>query len=234
MDILKDITIPIDWTGVNDDYKIEYARELKKELAPGHPLFSREVKLLLRHKIKNDFLFYIPDNELKFAVVHLTWDEREIPPWPSTLFFASIQDWLDKKSIEIPEQEIKDPYQKYRIPKCVPQELVDLGVQLDKQYISVELAWTYENVLKLIHILHQNQIGILGGDVYEKINDKVEITYDNWYLNWENGSWNEYVLASASTSVNYIKKYQENNPGKEFLFVVVLCKSEEAHKQLVV
>lgn len=233
MDILKDITIPIDWTGVGPEFALEYNNELKKEVTPGHPLFDLETKLLLRHKIKNDFLFYVPGFNLKFAEVHLTWSKREIPPWPFTLFFASIQDWLDKKSIEISEHEVLDPYLKYRMPECIPKNLIDLAIPLDDTVHVLELAWAYENVLQLIHLLHQNQIGILGGDVYEKVGDKVEITYDNWYFNWESGSWNEYVLASASTSVNYIKKYQENNPNKEFLFVVSLCESEEAYKKLL-
>lgn len=43
-------------------------------------------------------LFFLPDNPLPLAVVHLTWAGRreKNPEWPQTTFYASLDDWVER------------------------------------------------------------------------------------------------------------------------------------------
>jgi hypothetical protein len=74
------------------------ALELQRELGPQHPLFSKAVRALARATDRDDVLFEISDGTTtKYAVVHLTWTGKveSSSTFPSTEFFASLDDWLD-------------------------------------------------------------------------------------------------------------------------------------------
>jgi hypothetical protein len=72
--------------------------ELEKELAPSHPLFGSRAVAVGRRADCDDALFFLPDNSLPLAVVHLTWSggggNRE---WPRTTFYESLDDWVERR-----------------------------------------------------------------------------------------------------------------------------------------
>jgi len=62
--------------------------ELLRELAPGHPLHGRDVRVIAR-SLETDDVVVVVDDEV--AVVHLTWTPRksERPPLPTTRLVAT-------------------------------------------------------------------------------------------------------------------------------------------------
>jgi len=69
--------------------------ELRRELGRGHPLFGVPVRAVARREDRDDVLFTLEDGTGRVAVVHLTWtySPPERPPWPSTMVFASWEEW---------------------------------------------------------------------------------------------------------------------------------------------
>jgi hypothetical protein len=76
----------------------ELALELKREVGPGHPLFSKSVKALALAIDRDDVLFEISEGTTRrYAVVHLTWSGHmeQSAKWPSTQLFDSMAQWLE-------------------------------------------------------------------------------------------------------------------------------------------
>jgi hypothetical protein len=67
--------------------------ERLREVAPGHPLYERRCIAIAKREATDDVLFAVGAD--KVAVVHLTWTQTpERPPWPSTTFYASFDEFL--------------------------------------------------------------------------------------------------------------------------------------------
>ncbi|GAB4013495.1 hypothetical protein [Nocardioides ultimimeridianus] len=62
--------------------------ELLRELAPGHPLHGRDVRVIARSLVADDVVVEVDD---EVALVHLTWTPRksERPPLPATKVISS-------------------------------------------------------------------------------------------------------------------------------------------------
>src|SRR4028119_1395707 len=80
-------------------YKFEkvetvFAEQLCMEVSPKHVLFNKKVKAIAKRQDNDDILFEVLDDENKFAVVHLTWKQRneEDPRYPKTRLFKN---WID-------------------------------------------------------------------------------------------------------------------------------------------
>jgi len=64
-------------------------RELRAEVAEGHPLAGVKVEVIGRSEARDDVLVLAGDG--RWAVVHLTWKRRpERPPWPLARFYGSV------------------------------------------------------------------------------------------------------------------------------------------------
>jgi hypothetical protein len=70
--------------------------ELKREVSPGHPLFGREAICVGRRGDRDDALFFLPGSPDPLAVVHLTWRPEKNPAWPHTVFYSSLDDWVER------------------------------------------------------------------------------------------------------------------------------------------
>jgi hypothetical protein len=68
-----------------------FAAELRREVAPEHPLSGRSWRVIAK-ALPNDDVIAECDDQV--AVVHLTWTQRqEPPPWPETTFIASVEEF---------------------------------------------------------------------------------------------------------------------------------------------
>lgn len=78
-----------------EDADKTFARELAKEVAPGHVLFKVPVRLLARGN-GDDCLFELLDGSNRVALVHLVWQGLQKPPWPSTAIYPTIEAWCQE------------------------------------------------------------------------------------------------------------------------------------------
>lgn len=82
---------PVPTAGTDD-----HARELYREVRPGHPLHNAQVRTRAVRGDNDDVLFEIQGGSARFAVVHLSWrGSGEPPPWPHTTFYATFEDWIE-------------------------------------------------------------------------------------------------------------------------------------------
>ena len=76
-----------------------------------------------------------------------------------------------------------------------------------------------EYAIKFCNICKDENIAILGGDVYLKEGNIVPV-YDNWSTNRATNELEEtYIDNSIQRSLEYINKYSES---KDYLFVIVI------------
>lgn len=87
--------------------------------------------------------------------------------------------------------------------------------KIRKESISLEkygicsLAWEKENAKRLISLIINDNVGILGGDVYKVGIQKLEPLYDNWFCETkECETKEEYFYRSKIESLHYIENYQ--------------------------
>ncbi|MCK9901186.1 hypothetical protein MXD63_13990 [Frankia sp. Cpl3] len=67
------------------------ARELRKEIAADHPLYSRQAEVIARSLASDDIVVELASGPGRWAQVHLTWKgAAETPPWPTTTFYDTI------------------------------------------------------------------------------------------------------------------------------------------------
>ena len=87
----------VPWHPVGDDpaQAAGLERELRRELAAGHPLFGLPVRTLARRRDCDDVLFAVADGTGRLAVVHLTWTRHPPggPPWPDAAVYPSLAAW---------------------------------------------------------------------------------------------------------------------------------------------
>lgn len=73
-------------------------------------------------------------------------------------------------------------------------------------------ALTPQKAITAIRSLEKMKIAILGGDVYEIINNRFTSTYENWYCNKaQDEDDNQYLVRSIHMARQYILNHQSNN-----------------------
>lgn len=71
--------------------------ELRRELCPAHALFQVKALAVGRRRDSDDVLFLLPEHNPPLAVVHLTWHPEKDAHWPAVEFYASIDDFIDRR-----------------------------------------------------------------------------------------------------------------------------------------
>ena len=73
--------------------------ELRREVAPGHPIWGLEAKALAGRVDCDDVLFLLKTQTTAGAVVHLTWSGKieKDTRWPTTEIYSSIEEWTEKR-----------------------------------------------------------------------------------------------------------------------------------------
>lgn len=102
-----------------------------------------------------------------------------------------------------------------KIYKELPPDILRKGYSLEHLGIG-EIAWRKDEIISIIKILNKKKIPVLGGDVYKVINGKIEITYDNWYM--DNDGKPDYVEKSLSKVITYIGEYESVNGNIHWCF----------------
>lgn len=75
---------------------IDFVSELKKEIAPDHWLWNRDIVSVAKRRDCDDVLFYLSDGMPSFVVVHLTWQgQQEKAGFPSMTKYESLTDWIE-------------------------------------------------------------------------------------------------------------------------------------------
>lgn len=90
----KEYTLPEQWTELGENGE-SVLKELQKEISKNHLLYNKKCIPLAKRLDQDDVLFSIPDIN-KFAVVHLTWGDKEEldPMYPITTVYESVDDFL--------------------------------------------------------------------------------------------------------------------------------------------
>lgn len=110
-----------------------------------------------------------------------------------------------------------------------PEKLIASAYSLEQLGIN-NVAWNYHDIMQVIDYLAQHDYIILGGDVYLMNVDKIESTYDSWYINKTSLSHTDFVRIAQGKSVDYINNYHVRN-GNQYLYsLVVEDRSKEARE----
>lgn len=97
------------------------------------------------------------------------------------------------------------------------------GVSLDPLGIC-GIGLSRSEALRAVEILRHGNLAILGGDVYLRREDRLEIAYANWYADPKPGEDREtYLHGSWDKAEAYIKNFPESADA-EVLFTIVVEK----------
>jgi hypothetical protein len=84
------------WIPVNSQVEIlALQHRIETEIRKAHPLFDKDAQVIGRRIDNDDVVVKLRDG--KYTVVHLVWGEipvAESPQFPSTVLFASLDDFL--------------------------------------------------------------------------------------------------------------------------------------------
>jgi hypothetical protein len=83
------------WIAVSDSQREALTNELQTEITFQHPLFGWQLEPIGRSLANDDVLFLGEGNKL--VVVHLTWSGPGNHRFPSTEFFDTWSEFVDKK-----------------------------------------------------------------------------------------------------------------------------------------
>ena len=92
----------------------------------------------------------------------------------------------------------------------VPQDLLELGINLREKLGFYEIAWRFDDVMEVLKIARDKGMIILGGDVYRLRGNESIITYDGW-------STNRGVNNAFEVAIQYITNYRAKN-GDDFIY----------------
>jgi hypothetical protein len=101
MPVPKNVTMLVPWREVPADEGALMDAQLQRELSLKHPLYGVMAKAVARTGARDDVLFELTGHEKPLADVHLTWSQKPLhtPKFPTTKFYATWEDWVEKKLI---------------------------------------------------------------------------------------------------------------------------------------
>ena len=79
-----------------------FMEEINKELNENHVLYGKLLKPIARRIDNDDVLFEVQDEQIYYAVVHLTWTRKKEadPRWPKIKIYSSIEDFYSRMIID--------------------------------------------------------------------------------------------------------------------------------------
>ena len=97
----------------------------------------------------------------------------------------------------------------------LPQPLLSRGIFLRDKIGVYEIGWKFDDVIKVLDIMKEKEMVVLGGDVYGLNCYEVIITYDSWSFSGSN------FIKSFEKASKYINNYYKNN-GDNFIYTLVV------------
>ena len=86
--------LPEGWEPVVGKDASDLEAELRREVAPSHPLRGRTLRAIARRRNRKDVLFRSDSASGPVFWVHLTWTVETDAKWPSTESYASVDDFV--------------------------------------------------------------------------------------------------------------------------------------------
>jgi len=115
--------------------------------------------------------------------------------------------------------------------EILPGKLLNRGYFLNNEYIKgVGIAFKYDDMLCVLKILCDNNISVLGGDVYYLESGLIEFGngLDNWYTNYnEDERYDSYIERSLSDTKKYLDDTKLND---NFLYTAVVANEIDFYK----
>jgi hypothetical protein len=109
------------------------------------------------------------------------------------------------------------------LPNNFPHELINSAKSLEHLGI-LEMAWNWQNAIKVVEFFCKYGYAVLGGDVYSLINGELHSTYDSWYANKDETKLKgEFIEETRNRAISYINQYRNTN-GEDFYYSVVYDK----------
>ena len=97
----------------------------------------------------------------------------------------------------------------------LPQSLLSRGIFLREKIGVYEIGWKFDDVIKVLDVIKEKEMTVLGGDVYELNGDEIIITYDSWSFSGSN------FIKSFEKASKYINNYYKNN-GDNFIYTIIV------------
>ena len=97
----------------------------------------------------------------------------------------------------------------------LPQALLNRGIFLRERIGVCEVGWKFDDIVKVLDIIKEKEMTVLGGDVYELNGGEIIITYDSWSFSGSN------FIKSFEKASKYINNYYKNNGGN-FIYSLVV------------
>jgi len=97
----------------------------------------------------------------------------------------------------------------------LPQSLLSRGIFLRDKIGVYEISWKFDDVIKVLDIIKEKEMVVLGGDVYGLNGYEVIIIYDSWSFSGSN------FIKSFEKASEYINNYYKNN-GDDFIYTTVV------------
>ncbi|APR82041.1 Hypothetical protein A7982_07390 [Minicystis rosea] len=85
--------LPDGWNLIRGNDRRHIARELDREIPPGHVLHGVRITPLARHEARDDVLVRAGGAPMPLYLVHLTWRQETDPAWPAAHPFQSMADF---------------------------------------------------------------------------------------------------------------------------------------------
>ncbi|WP_298039360.1 Imm40 family immunity protein [uncultured Campylobacter sp.] len=97
----------------------------------------------------------------------------------------------------------------------LPQSLLSRGIFLRDKIGVYEIGWKFDDVVKVLDVIKEKEMTVLGGDVYGLNGYEVIITYDSWSFSGSN------FIKSFEKASKYINNYYKNN-GDNFIYTLIV------------
>ena len=102
----------------------------------------------------------------------------------------------------------------------IREKIKKASIKLESHGLN-DLAWVKDDAIDLLDSILNDDIGVLGGDVYQIRAENIHPLYDNWHCEKEDSeTTHEYFLRSKLEALKYIKNYPVND-NEQIVFVIV-------------
>ncbi len=145
--------------------------------------------------------------------------------YSNEIFISSKPDHVWGKII-IPDDEIKKIKQECKIKiitEILPKEIIQKGFITETN----DIAFYAKEIFQIIEILKNNNIAILGGNVFVKIDNVIKYSSDsgNWHCDMMlNESFKDFQKKSLKTTINYLNNLSRKD---DYLYNLIPIEESE-------